>query len=63
MVEYCKKIRFQSGNNNTISILLGKVTYEDSSEIQVLTGSGKTYRIMKQVLVSIEDTDREFVEG
>jgi hypothetical protein len=62
MVEYCKKVRFQSGEQEHISIILGMIIHEDAFEIQVLTGSGKTYRIMKSVLVSIEDTTREFIE-
>lgn len=63
MVEYCKKIRFKSGEIGDVSILLGKVIQEDNSEIEVLTGRGRSYRIMKRFLISIEDTDREFKEN
>jgi hypothetical protein len=62
MVEYCKKIRFKSGESEEVSVILGKIIYEDSNEVQLLTGRGRTFRIMKHYLISIEDTDREFIE-
>jgi hypothetical protein len=58
-----KKIIYNDVEGNFFSprVILGKVISEDEIFINFLTGKGKSYRINKNHIISIEQTDVEFV--
>jgi|SaaInlStandDraft_4_1057021.scaffolds.fasta_scaffold438628_1 hypothetical protein len=57
----CKKVKFADGGD-TPSLIYGIIEYEDNVEITVRTGSGKKYRIRKEHIFSIVDTNKEFIQ-
>jgi len=58
----CKKITYNDfEGNRSPRVLLGRVLSEDDQFINFLTGKGKTYRINKNWVLSIEDSDADFI--
>lgn len=59
----CKKFTFYDlEGQNFISpkIIFGKLLSEDDNFISFLSGRGRSYKINKNHIISVEDSDKEF---
>jgi len=61
-IVYCKKISFDDGRGESISTILGIIKEEDEQFVVIKTGKGNTYRLSRDSIKSIIDTNREFKE-
>lgn len=59
----CKRIIYQDVENITSPprIVYGKLLSEDDHFISFLTGRGRSYRIAKNHVLAVEDSEREFI--
>jgi hypothetical protein len=58
-----KKITFECFKfPNQPKIILAKIISEDIDFLEFISGKGKIYRIKKNLIQSIEDTNQEFIE-
>jgi len=59
----CIKIVYRSEENFYASpkVLLGKLISEDENFVSILTGKGKSYRIRRDCILSLEDTSEDFI--
>lgn len=57
------KIVYNDIEGNLISpkCLFGKIISEDEHFLNFLTGHGKSYRINKKLILTIEESSREFI--
>lgn len=57
-----KKLVYRSEESffSTPRVLYGKIVAEDEEFISFFTGAGKSYRIARYCIISIEDTEKEF---
>lgn len=62
MTILCKKILYNTLGSQSSRVLLGLIESESEHFIIFKTGSGKQYTINKNSIVSIEDTDQEFID-
>lgn len=60
--EFCKKIKFIDEINSTPSVLLGIIVENSKDHIIVKTGRGNKHYINRKFLISIQDTNEEFIE-